>query len=318
MKQLWKIIGLVAVVGVVFIGIGLALGANTGGLYWSRDGGLSVGSRNLSHVHYTNLQEFNNISINVSSTDVRVVHANYFGFEANYRDNSNFRYSFENGNLTITQDGFNSSQVNIMGFGNSEREEIIISLPRNALLDDVELQVTSGRITIDQLDCVNLTATLSFGNATVNNLTAQSAVIHTTSGRVRLENTTVAGQLEMRASSGNIHITNTIAEDFEIRTTSGRIDGTGIVANGLNAVVGSGNIALTGILNGNTTARTTSGSVRLNVAGSESNYNVSTSVTSGTVRINSERDRSSIINNNAANHIDVHTHSGNIYIDFSS
>ncbi|MCL2592669.1 MAG: DUF4097 domain-containing protein [Defluviitaleaceae bacterium] len=316
MKQLWKIIGIAAVAGAVLLGAGWALGANTGGVSWSRNGGFSIASQNLSNVRYTNLEAFNNISINVSSINVRVVQANYFGFEANYRDNSNLRYSFENGNLTVTQDAFNISQVNIMGFGSWQSEEIIVSLPRNATLEDVDIRVSSGRVIIDQLDCVNLTARLSSGNATINNITAQNANINTSSGRIRLETIVVADRLDLQASSGNIDITNATAEIFDIRTTSGRIEGTRIVSNGFSAVAASGNITVGGVFNGHTTVRATSGRIRLNVAGSESNFNVGTSVSSGNVRINGERGRSSVINSNATNHIDARTSSGNINIDF--
>jgi len=315
MKQLWKIIGIVAAIGIVFTGAGLALGANTAGMSWG-SGGFRIASRTMQYVHRTHMETFNNIYVNVSHQNVRVVQANYFGFEARYRDHTNFQYSFENGTLTITTGGFNIGQVNFMGFGNWESERITIFLPANASLDDVNIELSSGRVNIDQLNASTLTTRVNSGNVTINNLTTESAYIRTTSGNVRLTDTAVEGSLDLRANSGNVTVTNVAANSFELRTTSGNIRASSIVANGLMADANSGNITIEGTLNGYTRANATSGRVRINATGSESDFIVSTSVGSGRVRING-RNQTSLINTNAPNRIDAQTRSGNININFT-
>jgi len=316
MSKLWKIIGIVAAVGAIFVGAGLALGANTGGISWSRRGGFSVGSSELLHVHYNNLGTFENISVNVSSTNVRIVEADYFGFEARYRSGSNLRYSVENGTLTITQDRFSVSQITFFGFGDWESSHITIFIPRSAVLNDVNIQVTSGRITIDRLDCDNLTARSSSGSVTVNNLTSNTAHIRATSGRATISNATVHSSLGIRASSGSVSVTNAVTNFLELQTSSGRISASRIEANGLSAEASSGSINLSGVLNGTTNVRTSSGRVTLNVDGARDDFNINTSVSSGRVRIDGQRGVA-IISNNADNTITARASSGNIDINFT-
>jgi len=312
MNRIWKIVAVIAVVGAVFTGAGLLLGANTAGFSFGR-GGLVMASNNLEQTRFST-GAFSNISVNVTSMDVRIEIADDFGLEVRVRDNSNFTHSIVDGTLTISQGRF--TNINFGIFGGWSREYVTIFIPRDAMFESVDLRVTSGRINVNDLDAVSFAASLMSGNASLNGVTAQTVYARTTSGRISITNVDAVNTLELRAMSGNINITNATAGYFELRTTSGRIRGTGITANGLDANVLSGNIRLSGTFNGRSNVNATSGSVRLDVRGSESDFLVSASVTSGRARINGNRVTHNI-NANADNTITARTTSGNVNINFT-
>jgi len=314
MIKLWKIIGIIAAVGAILMSTGMLLGANTGGIQMGR-GGMRVDSNELLHVHFTDLDAFENISINVSSMQVRIVQADYFGFEARYRDNSNFNYSIQNGTINISQGMFYGSQISIMGFG-WEREYVTIFVPHDAVFNEVNIRSSSGRVIIESLDCVNLTLNVSSGRIEVDNLRAAAASIRSTSGSVTVSNAVVESGLEVRVSSGGITINNSSADYFELRTTSGRVTVSGIVSNGLSAESSSGRIYLQGILNGENNVRASSGRINIDVDGAESDFNINAHTSSGNVRINGQRGVG-VVNNNAGNSISARTASGGVNINFS-
>ena len=312
MINLWKVIGITAVVGVFFTITGLFLGANTGGMQIGRDG-IQVGSSELMHVHHTGLDAFDNISVNVSSMRVRIARADYFGFEAHYRNTSSFSYSIHGNTLTVHH---NINQVTVMGGVNWNLESLTIFIPHNAVLNDVNLHSSSGRIIIEDLNCVTFTANSSSGRADINNLTATAASARSSSGRINVSSATVDEHFSLRSTSGRINVDNSSAEHFDIRTTSGRIIARRVLSGGFDAESSSGRIDLQGVFGGGVNARASSGRINVDIDGAESDFNVIAQTSSGSVRINS-RQGVNIVNNNADNDIVARTSSGGIRIDFA-
>ena len=105
LNKIWIAIGITAAFGVLLSGFGFILGANTGGIHIG-SGGLRFGTNALTQIQRTHLDAFDNISINVTAINVRIVTAEYFGFEARYREHEGFYQSFGRGRFHPDTGGF--------------------------------------------------------------------------------------------------------------------------------------------------------------------------------------------------------------------
>ncbi|OIJ12917.1 hypothetical protein BKP35_10155 [Anaerobacillus arseniciselenatis] len=129
--------------------------------------------------------------------------------------------------------------------------------------------------------------------------------VHSSSGRITL-NDLHAKNVELRASSGRIEISNVTAEsEINLQTSSGRIEAVNNTAKSLQARASSGRILINGQISEQISPSTSSGSIVLeNFEG-----DVSAAASSGRV---------SIINDQLVGDINVSTSSGRVEIDLKN
>ena len=292
MKTIWKVIALMAVIGMCLAISGVALGADKGGFYIDKSG-LHMSTGELTHISQPDTGKITEIDIDVLSIDINIVTADKYGYEIFCRDSSAFKYSVENGRLKIEQ----HAAIKLMTFSLFSRSEAVnVFLPAAAELDAVNIKNMSGNLSVGAMGSKSFTANVTSGNIKAGGMTS--------------------GTIKMTSSSGNIEITDSKAESFVFEMTSGNLSASGLKSDGLKAKLMSGNMKLGGTFKGDTVLNTTSGNVTIDIDGAERDYNRNVRTVSGSVRIDGKKGGAGNVNNNAASNLDIKLTSGDAAINF--
>jgi DUF4097 and DUF4098 domain-containing protein YvlB len=330
-KKFWFYVLIIGVAGLVLMGAGYAMGGSTDGFYFDRNGLQTGTGRNKESVEQK-FSYISNIYIDTSEAKVNIETGEY-GISVVNNRSPEIKYNIDNdGNLRITQTGISWF---IFGIGIQRSNSVTVYLPQDAVLGIVDINSSSGNVSINRIDCENFTLKLSSGRSTVENIVSKNQInirslsgnisinnsraekidLNVSSGRINMERLT-ASAINATSSSGNINVKQSEADNFDFQLSSGTLRANGIVSNGLNARLKSGNSHLEGVFLGENMITSTSGTVRMEISGSENDYSRNLSATSGTIRVNGDRNSGSITNAGASNSIGISARSGNIHVNF--
>ncbi len=107
-------------------------------------------------------------------------------------------------------------------------EEIVISLPEDLVLGDIDLDTASGSINAKNINCDELLLESISGRVDAENITvAENATFVSTSGRVDLENIislSDEGRLNATSVSGSVNLKNLDFDTYVISSTSGSVN----------------------------------------------------------------------------------------------
>ena len=294
MKKLWISAALLMTAGLFIAGVGIAMGANDGGLYIDRKG-IHLNSSEFELFKNTDLDTVKELTLNMSSTDIEIRTADFFGYEIFARDPENYIVSFTDGRLEIEQ----RRVFNIMVFNFSMKNEyVIVYVPKGAVLEIGNIKSSSGNTVVDSVSFETLNLRNTSGNATVKNVEAAYVTLKLTSGGIKV-NGMKTGSFDATLSSGNL----TVSE---------------LEASSLHCNLTSGNCKISGKLNGDATLKLTSGNVVLDLKGKEQDFNRVIKVNSGRVRINGSRESAGNVNFNAEHTLDIKATSGNVDVGFNN
>ncbi|MCR8658747.1 DUF4097 family beta strand repeat-containing protein [Paenibacillus endoradicis] len=143
----------------------------------------------------------------------------------------------------------------------STKIHITISLPKDHILDVVDIGTNSGNFNIDQVLAKQATFTSKSGNVNVINVIAEQATITTYSGNLKAENIqaddvllstksgninadTVTGNLQTSVNSGNIKIDN-LSGEVTAKSSSGNVAISQSTTHAADVTVASGNVTFT-------------------------------------------------------------------------
>jgi hypothetical protein len=301
-KKIWATIISALLIGVIFMGIGLTLGAKKH-IYFDFNGLhiIDTNSNNKEYVKETNLEKFSNVELDITSENVEFITADSYGIEIIKDNNIEFFWENKNDTLTVKQKNnrfFNIFNINIDFWHFGKGDVIRIYLPKDAIMDNVNLTVSSGRTSTNDLNCKNLS-------------------IKTTSGSNELTNSRIEN-LEFVATSGKIEINNCEILKSDIKLTTGKIDADNVKLTDTNIYATSGKIDISGELFKKTKIKIVSGNANFDINGRPDDYSVKSSVTSGYVQFDGEKLSNSFINRQAENEIDIVVTSGYAKLDFNN
>ena len=104
-----------------------------------------------------------------------------------------------------------------------EPDEVIIFLPENLTIDDVDVSSRNGGYTMRDFQLSNLKVRTSNGNLLLENIEAVETIdMETSNGRITL-NTINAVEITSRTSNGRVNVTDLEADDIILRTSNGSI-----------------------------------------------------------------------------------------------
>jgi len=257
MKNFWKLVILLAAVGSCLCITGLAMGANTSGLYIDRNG-IHIHSGDFQRTSATDIGLITDIKIDVRTLEVRIVRGDNFGYEIFGDDISNVSVSFEDGFLAIEQRmPLNFSISNPAGIRFRQRDHVTVYLPPRAVIDTVNIVSTSSNISIHDLHARNLTIRSTSGRVMANNIETHRLDAISTSGAITMQGK-FHNETTVRATSGDVKLTVDGALDdynWRMAATSGatRLNGqrtttramvTSSIINNINLTATSGRIDL--------------------------------------------------------------------------
>ncbi|MDR0851300.1 MAG: DUF4097 domain-containing protein [Clostridiales Family XIII bacterium] len=323
-------------IGAAVLIVGLALG--TAGFFLggmnsvtvSRDGIHVVGSheaQELIKVDET-YAAFDAISINVDLLDEVIIKSGdtYAVRGQNYEDRGGLNAVVNNGILEIT-----TPLVNGFGFGRNwtwninfgfdvnraERCYIEITIPEDAVLESLYVDVDVSDVSFIDVKCDDLTADVDLGNLSLRNIVAEKALLIDNCGDMTLTGFN-SGTLELKSDLGNVKIDGVLKGRNVIDSSSGNVTLMGIQVENLDLDVDLGDIKIDGILEGDCTIDSSSGNVALTLNQRESDLSYEVDLSLGEVRINGRTVGGSMHNTivGAKNTLRIDSDLGNVSLDF--
>ncbi len=132
--------------------------------------------------------------------------------------------------------------------------------------NDVKVKNTSGRVTVNNLNCGNISLDLTSGRIEGKNINATSIKADTISGRISLTDAVCTGDMTIETTSGGIDLERVDAQNYDLQTTSGSIRAEILTPKFYNVKSKNGAYpANNGTEQGMFNAKTTSGSIDVDV-----------------------------------------------------
>src|SRR5581483_4621131 len=188
----------------------------------------SIGQRSVTQDHAFPVGGTPTIVINESDGNIHVQRGNSFTIEdvkksSFFADPNNISVKFNQTGSTITVNVDTGSS-----FLSSNSVDFNITVPGDA---NLQLQTTSGDISVSNTNGAMTLATVSGNISTANDTFAPNAVLSTTSGNIDSTGDTFNGEAGFTAVSGDISLDHdTLSGPAKANTTSGNIDFNGTIA----------------------------------------------------------------------------------------
>lgn len=292
LKNMIKILGVIFVAGLLFVAIGLGLGA-----------GKSAGENNKGSEReivtevQKNIEKFDSIKVDAISSDVMIFEDSDYGFEAQNSYGAKINWTVENGVLTIEENTELNFDFDIGFFDKSVENYIKIYVPKDTTLKGADISCVSGDTKFLKVKGDNIKLKLTSGDVVIEQCDFNKLEVSSSSGDVDIENSRVK-KSDLDLISGDAKYENVKTEDVVTKSTSGDFDISGEVANSVNVEL-------------------VSGDSNLNLKGKEEDYSFDIKSTSSEIRIgeNIFEDKVSIQKGNKQIKIDCI--SGEVEVDFS-
>lgn len=330
---IWIISASAMALGLLLAGIGFFCGGARA-LNITQNG-VHVFDRTERAVKDLNLNTFQSIDLDTKRFNIEFVQSEQYGIEIRYYDDGDApTYSVENSTLKVS-DRSNRPFFNIdLGFLSPENT-IIVYLPKNAALKDVNIKNASGDVAIGSFSAQTTKIEASFGKINASDITSNTVTTTAKSGDIRLKNIKTdsltanddfgnitvedmtTAQLSSVMKSGNFTVRNSNTGNATITSEFGKIVGETITSTQLNAKCKSGDMKLSGTFTGKTELKSEFGNINLSTSLPVKQYSYGLTVEFGDIRVNGSKDAAHVKeSDNATNNITATNKSGDINIDF--
>lgn len=199
---------------------------------------------------------------------------------------------------------------------------VVVYIPSDITFEKAHISLSSGSIKeVEALSAQTLSLSASSGSVNANQINANKAVFHTSSGNIKTK-ALQAKTADFSASSGSIKISDVTVNDISITTSSGTISAAGLLADQFTASASSGTIGLElrDAPSKNSSITTSSGTIFVSLPkNAAATINATTSSGGFTnaftnEKISSHVDYQQMINGGGAR-ISLHASSGHITVD---
>lgn len=162
-------------------------------------------------------EEFLSLNLDIKSSNLQIKTGDKFEVKTN---NSNIKYSNENGSIKIKED-----KVANWFFGKMDIGELIIYIPENMKqIDEVKINIGAGTVFIEQLNTKNLYLDLGAGNVAIDKLTvSEESKINGGAGNININSGEIAN-VDLDLGVGNTKIKSDITGNSNINTGVGELN----------------------------------------------------------------------------------------------
>ncbi|MDF2588928.1 MAG: hypothetical protein K0S41_2769 [Anaerocolumna sp.] len=316
--------------------------------------GYSVSFNNVNNLKKEDAIEFNvdktviehidKINISTSIAEIELMEDDDYYVEIKYSYwNKEPEYKVEDGVLSFNDDYVfpNSYSLNF-----NVRNYIKVYLPKDANLDQIMIDTSSGDVSIADFITERLDLEVAYGSLSINNASATKANIDLSSGNSEIKdfnfgvleynnsygNATLtnintdyekvqkdlgSGELEISMSSGNCNIENITCESIDIENSYGNVTCKEMKVNEFDTNLSSGDLYVTKSTIKNADISDSYGNAKLFLSGNDKDYNLDLKTSYGKVEVNNkEYDGHLIRENNGSKSIVADLSSGDIDIRF--
>lgn len=202
-----------------------------------------------------------------------------------------FKWAVDGDTLRVRyKKGFTLFSFNIFG----RNEKILITLPKDAVYDDLEIDNGAGEMLVSDLE-------------------VKTVDIDNGAGELRLENVTAEGKVDMETGAGAMRIDGMTCKNLIIQTGVGEVNLTDVSCEGLKASSGVGAFTFKGRIDGDADIENGVGEIRMNLSGNSGDYGFKVDSGIGKVRVNGN---TPVQTSGAKYDFKVSTGIGEVRIDF--
>ena len=205
------------------------------------------------------LESVSEMQIDMTSADITILRGEENALHYVMSESLVPEISQNSGKLTVIQPKHTGIK-----FGSSTKNRVEITLDQKTI-DTLNISLTSGDIEIDGFSI--------------------DGSISTTSGDICVKNAEEGGTLELEATSGDITLKDSTFRRITKDQSSGETEMDHVTADSVQLEATSGDLTVRRSKIGNAELECTSGDIRLELIGSEEDYNYDCSCTSGSVEI---------------------------------
>ncbi len=297
-------------------------------------------------IEKSSVEAITQISISTRVAEVELIEADNYYVQVDYLYwDKEPEYSIENGKLHFDDTDTMPDNYSI----NFNLNNVIkIYLPKNAPLDSLELDLSSGNASLSGFIATDMDLNLSYGDLTLGNAAAASAKLDLSSGDCTL-NDFQAGTFDYVNSYGQSDFTNintgtsilpsdTVFETFQVNVSSGDITIDGLLSDSVTLNNSYGNITCSKVNADQFTAKLSSGDIRISkseinsldltdsygdadisLPGTKADYKLNLKTSYGNIKVGTESyDKSVSINSTGKRSLSASLSSGNITVSFKS
>lgn len=162
-------------------------------------------------------EEFLSLNLDIKSSNLQIKTGDKFEVKTN---NSNIKYSNENGSIKIKED-----KLTNWLFGKIDIGELIIYIPENMKqIDEVKINIGAGTVFIEQLNTKNLYLDLDAGNVAIDKLTvSEESKINGGAGNININSGEIAN-VDLDLGVGNTKIKSSVTGNSKIDTGVGELN----------------------------------------------------------------------------------------------
>ncbi len=211
------------------------------------------------------LAEFEKLNIDVSSVNTYIEPGDSYKLEYCVYENNAPILDQDREKLSIKQP-LNTGVFNINpSYLKNEEQYYKLTIPKNAGVINVDMEASSGKISIEDID-VEGKIFISSGEIVFENSSGDELFLHATSGEIDMKNTKV-DRLKLDLTSGDLSARSCVTDSIDAKMTSGNMDIHDMIFNKADFEI-------------------TSGCINLEVVGSEDDYAFDLKATSGEFNVN--------------------------------
>lgn len=176
--------------------------------------GYTIGSANITDT--TGIRE---IEVEWVNGDVSVTHGSEFSIKesgSSITEDLTMRTKVIGDTLHIKY--MKSGSVNVNNF----KKSLEITIPSNSPIEELEIDVISGNITLSVLALKEIDLEATSGNITLTNVSANDISLETITGNIQAIQTT-SDDFEADSTTGNVTITTLTTREFDVDITTGNL-----------------------------------------------------------------------------------------------
>lgn len=145
-------------------------------------------------------EELQGIVIDADAADLTIQYGDTLNVDYNYPEKNIPKVSFEGGTLEIKE----RMTKNISSlFG--KKYKLIVTIPKNANLDDINIDVDMGDIKLNKIGCEDLTINADMGNVVLKDMTVDRGIFDLNMGNLEISSSSFES-IEASADMGNIEV----------------------------------------------------------------------------------------------------------------
>lgn len=279
-----KMIITLLIAGLVLAGIGFAAGGKTT-LYLDRNA-VHVLRDEVKKLLVTDQLSFDQLEVQVSTADVRVIPGDTFRIEAEYNDGLEPNYTLDGNVLKVYDSGTKqrSLRVNILSFSSPDNH-VTITLPKGMKLQRASVSSDIGAITLQGIEAARLETRCSTGMIRANDIVCDEWVGNSGIGDTRLENIDAAKRLEITSGTGAIEIKKLNSADVVCKSDIGEVKLTELATGAMDVHSDTGEIIVQGALSGVSKFTTNIGEIDVSTSFPKNTYLIDANSNIGSVDI---------------------------------